>query len=93
MKTMLIFIGLIMVFSIMSAQASTGGLIIEFDNPAMTREERMVKLQVDKFKKIDLTVHEKQYIGNPLDAIAEQEYAEKVQRINGLKPGESYSGR
>lgn len=37
--------------------------------------------------------HDPQYIYDPFAAIADKEFAENVQRINGRKPGEHYVGR
>lgn len=84
---------LIFLMACLSGAHAAQGLIIEFDNPTMTREERIIKNIVDRNKGIDLTVREKTYVHDTVDAIADREYADKVQRVNGLKPGEHYEGQ
>jgi hypothetical protein len=91
MKLLFIIIAFLIAGICAGAQADDS--FITFDNPSLTREERIIKHQVEKHRTFDLTIHDKQYIYNPVDAIADQEFAEDVQRINGLKPGEHYTGK
>ncbi len=77
------------------AGASQADDFITFDNPAMSREERIIKAQVEKHRHIDLTVREyasnHEYIHKDMNSILEREGFINVPRKP--KGEEIYAGR
>ncbi len=85
MKILFILIVFLIAACVSGAQGNEP--FISFDNPSMTREERLIKLQVLKHK----TSTNKQYIFNDVDSIADREFSQAVLKLSAKQEAKLYN--
>lgn len=97
------------IIALLYSTAAQAEPFITFDNPGITREERLIKLQVEKHRESAFSMHvQGKCINNcakPIDGsdpaidIAQakpgtsEEFETLVANINSTKMGENYAGR